>query len=213
MIERARVQTPLAVLLSAVLFALAAWPSYAQSTESPALRIRGPESVDLKAQLVSFDVNVENVENLGGFQFVFTFDDAVFDFIEFRQGAFLGSTGREAACDEPQRDTGALRVVCVTLGQEPEGARGDGTIATFVLQPKSEGASMISVSRLVLTSVSGAEMTATVENASVRVGGSSGGINWLIWGTAAGTAALLAIVALVALLRRLRDPGRATTAL
>ena len=213
MTQSARVRIALATFLSAALFASAAWHSYAQSAESPTLRIRGPESVDQKAQSVSFDVNVENVENLGGFQFVFTFDDAVFDFIEFRQGAFLGSTDREVACDEPQRDTGALRVVCVTLGQEPEGARGDGTIATFVLQPKSEGASMISVSRLVLTSVSGTEMTATVENASIRVGDSSDGTNWLLWGTAAGGAALLAIVALAALQRRLRDPVRATTAL
>ncbi len=202
MTQSARVRIALATFLSAAMFAPTAWHSYAQSNESPALLIRGPASVDLKAQLVSFDVDVENVENLGGFQFVFTFDDAVFDFIEFRQGAFLGSTDREAACDEPQQDTGALRVVCVTLGQEPEGAHGDGTIATFVLQPKSEGASMISVNRLVLTSVSSIEITATVENASVRVGGSSGGMNWLVWGAAAGAASLLAIAALAALLRR-----------
>ncbi len=212
MTQSAWVRTPLAAMVAAAICALAAPHSYAQSTGSPALRVDGPTSVALKAQPVSFDVNVANVENLGGFQFVITFDDAVFDFIEFHEGAFLGSTNRDAACDEPQRDTGAVRVVCVTLGQEPEGASGDGTIATFVLQPKGEGASMISVNRLVLTSVSGTEMTATVENASVRVGGSPGGTNWLIWGSCIGAAVAGAIV-LLAMLRRRAGSGRAPAAL
>lgn len=202
----------LAVLLSTALLSLGSAHSSAQSNDAPALRVRGPGSVDLKAESVSFDLTVENIENLGGFQFVFTFNDSVLDFIEFRQGAFLGSTGREAVCDTPQQDTGAVRVVCVTLGQDPEGARGDGTIATFLLQPKSAGASTISVNRLALTSVSGFEMAATVENASIRVRGSSGGMNWYIWGSGIGAAVVAAIAALAAL-RRLGSRGRAAAAL
>jgi hypothetical protein len=139
-----------------------------------------------------FGVNVENVTNLGSFSFVLQFDPDVFEFAEFQRGDFLGSSGREVVCDEPQTDVGSVRLTCLTLRPEPEGADGTGSLGVVKLNASGSGTSEITLSRAKLTVPDGTEIPMKVENTSVDVESTSG-VNWLIWGPVIGIGALIVV--------------------
>jgi hypothetical protein len=171
----------------------------AQSSDA-IVRVTGPQTPIKKGDTrVPFEVTVENVKNLGSFQFELTYAAGVFELVDpehdAEKGDFLGSNGRPVVCNPPISDTGAgvARFTCVTLGPTPKGVDGSGKIATMYLRAKGSGSTEVILNRVKLVGVGdpAAPPTSpealpiipfTVENTSVSVAGGGGGMNWLIWG-------------------------------
>ena len=187
-------------------------------TNEPNVAIAGPTSVeetssdDDAPEPSRFDVTVQDATETGGFQFILAFDPDYFEYDSAERGEFLGSTGRDVQCDEPQPDVGAVRIVCVTLGETPEGATGDGTLYTILLLPKATGDTTLSLSRVVLSTPPGDDIPSTSTNLDVSVKSASSGIDWMIWGPVIGGALLLillCVAVIIALSRRRRDSSPA----
>jgi hypothetical protein len=190
----------------------APWAS-AQSDEAQ-LSIVGPPSVEEASEPAQFDVVVANAPETGGFQFILAFDPDLFEYSDALRGDFLGSTGRDVQCEEPQIDVGAVLLICVTLGAEPAGATGNGTLFSVLLTPKAPGTTTLDLTRVVLSTPPGDEIPATATRIGVEVTGASDGINWLIWGPVIGGVALLilmCVVVIVALTRRGRADATPAT--
>jgi hypothetical protein len=163
------------------------------------VRVTGPTIPIKKGDVrVPFEVTIENVTNLGSFQFELTYAAGVFELVDpehdAEKGDFLGSSGRPVVCNPPISDTGAgvARFTCVTLGPTPKGANGSGKVATIYLHAKGSGSTEVTLNRVKITGVGDPAappaspealpiLPFKVENTSVSVAG-GGGMNWLIWG-------------------------------
>ncbi len=189
----------MAIAASGTLSTHDAAPASAQSGEAVVSVKTAATSVKKGDLRVPFDVSIENVTNIGSFQFDLTYDAGVFELTDAERdaekGDFLGSSGRPVVCNPPIIDSGAgvTRFTCVTLGPTPKGANGSGKLATIYLHAKGSGSTDISLNRTQLTAVGdpNADPTSpgaapsiplTTQNTSVSVAGGGGGLNWLIWG-------------------------------
>lgn len=204
---RTRVAAGLMIAAAALPFFMAS-PAAAQSGEAIIVVVAPGGSIESSGESVPFRIDVEDVTNLGAFEFVLAFDSGLFEFDRAEQGGFLGSTGREVVCDEAKSAPGAVRLLCVTLLREPQGPSGAGTLATIWLRPKGTGKAEVALSRFKLTSVGAAGLNARSGSVTVTVGGDNG--DWgLIWSAAAGGAALAIAVAgfVIARMRRRARAG------
>jgi hypothetical protein len=175
-------------------------PPVAAQSGDAVLRVTGPTSSVKKGdERVPFDITVENVKNLGAFQFDLTYDANVFELIDAEhdaeKGDFLGSSGRPVVCNPPVVDTGAgvTRFTCITLGSAPAGVDGSGKLATIYLHAKGSGSTDITLKSAKLVEPANpaldpidpkalAQITFTTADTSIKVTGGGGGMNWLIWG-------------------------------
>ena len=139
------------------------------------LRVLGPTTPVPAGQAFIVTVAIENVQNLGAFEFEYNFNPAVasatVDHIQL--SSLLGSTGRT---------TGSLRLASApgrpgvplfgaySYGTA-SGPNGSGILATITMTAVSPGTSQISLSGLRVTNVAGQEMLAAATAGSVTVGG------------------------------------------
>ena len=151
----------------------------------PSLRIVAPtEEVKEGDENVPFEIYVDNVENLAGFQFVLQYRDDVFDFAGAQQGPFLSSTEREVVCEEPLSDAGSTRYTCITLRMEPEGASGSGHLATIMLNATGSGPTDVTLDRISLLRVDAdaSEIEGVTSQGTTIEVTSTSSTNWLLWG-------------------------------
>ena len=98
------------------------------------------------------DVNVQNVQNLGAYEIVLTFNADVLEYVSAYDGGFLPSTGRTMTCFGYEASAAtfngwsALRLGCgtnglISGGQGKAGPNGNGTLATIQFKPKGSGTS------------------------------------------------------------------------
>jgi hypothetical protein len=169
-----------------------------QAQESATVFVDAPGSVSPDDDQVQFDVKVRDVENLGGFSLVLSFNPDVFNPVSILKGDFLGSTDREVVCADPTIEDSAMRLECVSLRDQPAGPDGEGTLAVVTLQPEAEGDSDLALSRVRLVHPDGSEIAVGSEDASLSVSESG---NWitdnipLVAGIAAAVVAAGAVVA------------------
>jgi hypothetical protein len=138
-------------------------------------------------------VNVKDVKNIGGFQFILTVDSGVLQPVSVAKGEFLGSSGREVYCPEPTIDSSSVLLKCVTLRPEPAGADGSGLLATVKFKPLAAGNTSLALSHVRLLEPDGTEIESKSEDSSLKVakGGSSSKTLWLIVGGVAVVAILV----------------------
>ena len=185
-------------ILAGALLAMAAIPlSIAASTqnETATVKVTAPSKVAVGSSDLQAQIDVSDVKNLGGFQFVLTVDSKVLKPVSVSKGEFLGSSGREVFCPEPTVDSDSLQLKCVTLRDHPAGADGNGILATVTLKPEAAGASALALSQVRLLEPDGTEIPSKTADGKVTVA-KGGGLskNWLIIGAvAAGT--VLVVVA------------------
>lgn len=159
--------------LAAAVFSLAtltfAPSAHAQEAE---LRLEIPESdIDVNAPPFAVDVVVNDVHNLGAFEFTLTYDPAILRFVDIERGPFLASSGRNVECLEPVVTSASVRLVCVTLGAlPPEGAQGSGVLGTVTMAPVGPGTSVLRLSPAILARPNGEPIPATPQEAQVAVG-------------------------------------------
>lgn len=161
----------LALLLMTMTWAITDGRSEAQPPLT--VRVLGPTSNIPVGQAFMVTVVVEDVQNLGAFEFEFDFSPSVASATvgDIQLGSMLGSTGRT---------TGALRLASAPghpgvplFGAYSYGAAngpsGDGVLATVAMTALSPGTSQLSLSGLKVTDVAGSELLATPVPGSLTV--------------------------------------------
>jgi hypothetical protein len=127
---------------------------------------------------------LDDVTNLGAFEFTLTYDPAILRFTDVQEGPFLGSSGRRVQCLPAQTVEGSMRLACVTLGATPDGPSGSGVLANVTFEPLATGSSALRLTRVIITDPSANTMPSQTQDATVTVtaGGGSGGFRWTLWG-------------------------------
>jgi Cohesin domain len=172
---------------------------------SAVVRVTAPSKASTAAGDISVLINVSNVKNIGGFEFVLTVDSKVLTPVSVVKGEFLGSSGREVFCSEPTIDSASLLFRCVTLRSEPAGADGSGTLGMVTLKPAGAGSSDLALSHVRLLEPDGTEIPTTTEDSKLAVsapGRSSANIALIGGGIAAGAIVVVAAGAFVVRRRR-----------
>jgi len=163
---------------------MATQPAAAQEA---AVRLEVPSTpVAADGKPFTLAVVVEDVTNLGAFQFDLTYDPAIVKFVEVQEGPFLGSSGREVRCLPPRTGEGSAGLTCVTLGATPGGPSGSGVLATVTFQPLAPGSSPLHFERLVLADPPAQVLPAQAQDATLAISPAqeSGkeGFRWALWG-------------------------------
>jgi hypothetical protein len=142
---------------------------------------------------IKVDVSAEDVSDLGGFEFILTFDGSAAEPAErpVELGPFLASSGREPLCDEVTVSPDAIRYACVTLGAKPrEGAAGSGMLASVYLRAKEDAGTLgLELSRVELATPPGDRIPSEAGATSIDLG--DGDSNWPLLVVVAGAAVLI----------------------
>lgn len=109
-------------------------PAESQTTT---LSIGPPERVCPAEEVCSVDIKVEDVTNLGSFEFIIDFG-SVISFDHFEQGPFLGSTGRTVQCSHFHTAEGSERYGCASGGQQ-SGPSASGVLAKLWFKGETAG--------------------------------------------------------------------------
>jgi hypothetical protein len=119
----------------------------------------------------SFIVNVmvQNVTNLGAYEFTLLANPNVISFVSVNNGWFLGSTGRSVYCAAPIADGWVLRFGCVSYGSGRPGPSGSGQLAQIIFQAANPGEISLYLSTVALADPLGAPISAAIAGGSVTV--------------------------------------------
>ncbi len=196
-----------AVLIAPVLIAGMLWGATstgAQEGSSTDLLIKvtvPAEKPSEGAEDVMVTITVENAKNFGAFGFQLTYDPNILEVAVdpatqqplIQRGDFLGSTGREIACPDPESQRGVLRVRCNSLRLEPAGPDGAGTLATITFRAVGSGTTELTLDKLEANNPDATEIRPIqVQSATLSVQG-SGGMNWMLWGPIGGIIAAVVV--------------------
>ena len=118
------------------------------------------------------DVVVDNVKNLGAFEFTAGYDPSLLQYAGVQQGPFLKSTGRASQCPTIDVSESSVRMVCVTLGPEPAGPNGSGVLATITFLPLDTATVPvdITIEQVLLTDPMAKTIAAGKQNGWVTIG-------------------------------------------
>ncbi len=180
-----------------------------------------PEELDQGATGIVVEVRASNADNLAAFGFQLEFDAEILEVAidpetqqpMIQRGDFLGSTGREVACNEPASQPGVLRLECVTLRLEPAGPDGDGLLATITFNAIGSGTSPLTLDRVQANNPDATVVDPiSVQSSQLSVKGDAS-INWLLWGgiIAIGAVAAIAVAFVAMKLRTRGGPPTAST--
>ncbi len=117
-------------------------------------------------------VAIDNVTNLGGFEFELAYNPAVVHVRDIHLGPFLGSSGRQVQPLGPEIDNqrGWAHFGGMSTGNAP-GATGSGKLALITLLPRAEGESVLDLQEVKLSTPDGTPITTDVQDGKVRIGG------------------------------------------
>jgi len=114
-------------------------------------------------------VTIDDVVDLGAFEFDLTYDATRLDATGVVSGTFLGSTGRTVAELGPVFGAGSVTYGAFTFGTDP-GPNGDGALALVTFQATSVGTSTLHLQDQVATNTSGVTLSPSAEDGEVIVG-------------------------------------------
>ncbi len=119
---------------------------------------------------IAVQVRVENVNNLGGFQFTLTYDPNIVHVSNITVGDFPGSSGRTVSPLPVQIDNTAGRATfgAFTYGSAP-GASGAGVLADITLAPQEAGESALALVNVQVTDTNAQLIPVTVTGGQVSI--------------------------------------------
>jgi hypothetical protein len=115
------------------------------------------------------DIRIENVENLGSYEWLLAFNSAVLQFVTVSNGPFLGSTGRTVFCPGAILDVGSVRFGCSTIGATPPGPSGSGVLSTVTFSALAEGTSPLDLVWVQLSDPLAVDIPTAIQDGSVTV--------------------------------------------
>jgi Cohesin domain len=127
------------------------------------------QTIPLPGENFTVDIRVDDVANLGAFQFDLVFDPAVVQFQSFTEGPFLKSSGRPTFCMSSDITAGTKRYGCASGGAQT-GPDGSGVLVTVTFSPLTEAGSSVNLEQGGLYSPNADPIAATWQNGSVGVG-------------------------------------------
>lgn len=149
------------------------------ATPTTLMRISPPTQTVSAGSDVVVDVLVDDVTNLGAYEFTLSFNPSVLSFVSFSNGPFLGSSGRSVTCLPPLLDVdvngdtivdpGFARVGCTTLGPTPDGPTGSGLLATVTLSTSCAASSDLDLARVGLGDILGTDIPTQTSGGSATV--------------------------------------------
>ncbi len=143
-------------------------------TPSTTVRISPPTSNVSAGTDIVVEVRVDNVTNLGAYEFELDFFDSTLDFVSASNGGFLSSTGRSVFCLNPLIDVGSVRYGCVTLGTNSGPSGSNALLATVRFSTSCDGPSPLHFGLAGLGDTLGADIPSATQDGSATVTG--GGI-------------------------------------
>ncbi len=118
---------------------------------------------------VTVQVMVNNVTNLGAYEFELSFDPAIISYVSVGNGDFLSSTGRTVSCPSPILTAGSVRFGCVSQGSSPPAPNGSGVLATLTFTATAPGTSPLAFLLATLSDPLGNDIPATATGGQVVV--------------------------------------------
>lgn len=130
----------------------ASFPEARAALANPVIRLSPSSRTVLPGAVFALDVVVDNVVDLGAFEFTLVFDPAVVNVKSVSLGPFLASTGRSVGMAEPAIDNsaGSLAFAGFSYGTVA-GPSGTGTVAQVTLQAMAVGSSSLTFTQAQLT--------------------------------------------------------------
>ncbi len=138
---------------------------------TPVMRLSPASQTVYRGSSFTVDVMVDNASKLGGFEFVLSYDPAIFQADTAVLGEFLGSTGRAAVPVGPNIDSTAGRISFAGFSfGSAAGPNGTGKLATvtFVATGNGSGSTLSFISGKT-TDDQGVPQTPTFQSGSVTV--------------------------------------------
>jgi hypothetical protein len=123
-----------------------------------------------------FDVAVaiQQVTNIGAFQFTLAWDPAILAPVDLALGPFLGSSGRTVLCLNPAITASSVQLTCVTLGPTPAGANGSGVLANVTVMALAEGVTPLDLQNVHVVTVEAVTIPTAVVDGSRTIAPCSG---------------------------------------
>jgi hypothetical protein len=132
----------------------------------------------------TLNIDIADAVDVGAYEFVLTFDDALIDYVSVTNAGFLGSTGRTVFCPPAIVNPGSIRFGCASSGPQA-GPGGNGTLAIVTLNAVAIGSSMLDITVAQLSDPFGDSLPVTPADGNVTItasalsapggGGASGG--------------------------------------
>ena len=117
----------------------------------------------------AIDIRVDNVANLGSYEWKITYDPAALDVVSVVNSPFLESTGRPVGCLGPTLEAGSVKFGCVSGGLTPPGPSGSGVLSTVTFSALAEGTSALSFDFASLSDPNGDDILTGVQGGEIVV--------------------------------------------
>lgn len=153
---------------------LLSFATAAQTTPEAVVRAIAPGDAVAVGDVVEVLVTVENVRDLGAFEFTLDFNDGDLVPKGVEEGDFLKTTNRESVCSELPRGKGTLALACVTLGADPLPPSGNGVLAKVTFEARQAGTSRLTLRDVKLATPPGDEITVQTSDSELKVRGDAG---------------------------------------
>ncbi|RME47680.1 MAG: hypothetical protein D6791_05205 [Chloroflexi bacterium] len=164
-----RIRVLFLIILAGLVWAALASLALSESPES----VVHIEPVNIRLDAGSdtqITVEIDNVTNLGAFQFDLTFDPGVVQVDGVTLGDFPASTGRTVNPLGPKTDTGKIVFGAFSFG-DAAGPDGSGTLARVTLKAIAGGETPLELRNVQVIDVSGGRIQASTQGATVVVAG------------------------------------------
>ena len=117
----------------------------------------------------TLNIDIADAVDVGAYEFVLTFDDALIDYVSVTNAGFLGSTGRSVNCLTATYGSGTAQLQCVTLGSEVAGPTGTGNLTWLTVQANGRGISPITLTSVQVLEIDGDPIPVDIFNGARRV--------------------------------------------
>jgi len=160
----------LVVGLAVGLIGLGAWRLDTVSGQDALTSVVAPGSWPVNGGNFTVEIRIENVNNLGSYEWQLTYDTDVLAFVSVTNAGFLGSTGRSVFCPSPILDAGSVRFGCATSGTTPPGQIGAGVLSTLTFSPVGSGASELELGWVSLSDPLGDDLPSARLSGCIAIG-------------------------------------------
>lgn len=162
-------------LFLGLVLAIVTWLAWlfptAVAAQEPTVRLE-PATLQAEAgSAVDVTIRIQDVTNLGAFQFDLTYDPTIVEVENVTLGDFPTSTGRSVNPLGPRIEAGKAVYGAFSFG-EAVGPDGSGTLAVVTLQALAGGQTPLGLQNVQVIDVSGSRIPAATEGGSVTVAGS-----------------------------------------
>lgn len=162
------------ICLLALIVALLNIPEVGAGTPGTTIRLEPADSVVGLNKTFTVQVMIEEVNDLGAFQFELAYNSSILEVEQAALGDFLGSTGRSVVPIGPEVDDEEGRTMfgAISFGGGP-GPSGTGVLATITFLAQGKGSTVLELRKVQVLDTAANAQLVTVEGCRVVVRGAT----------------------------------------